>query len=105
MPTLTKRHFMGTAMAVTAGSTLSIDAAAATKKAAMPQTDLIWLDGAPPKNFEGVTLGVPWPRGALKKNASLTVAGAASQSWPIAYWPDGSVKWTAMRPLSIALPS
>lgn len=99
MPTLTKRHFMGTAMAVTAGSALSVEAAAATKKAAakasMPQTDLIWLDGAPPKNFEGVTLGVPWPRGALKKNAPLNVAGAASQSWPIAYWPDGSVKWTA----------
>jgi len=95
MPTLTKRDFMGTAMALTAGSAMAAPAGAATRAAAMPDTELIWLDGAPPKQFEGVTLGVPWPRGALKKNAALTTGAAASQAWPIAYWPDGSVKWTA----------
>jgi hypothetical protein len=64
-------------------------------------TALHWLDGQPPARFEGATLGVPWPRGTLRLPANKTLqftlgAGApAVQSWPLAYWPDGSLKWTA----------
>src|SRR5262245_17187468 len=59
-----------------------------------------WLDDSAPKVDGGVTWGVPWPRGALKANTPFAlrdVAGTeyASQSWPLAYWPDGSLKWTA----------
>lgn len=49
----------------------------------------------------GVTWGVPWRRGELGREESLSLletgGGAALpvQSWPTAYWPDGSVKWSA----------
>lgn len=48
----------------------------------------------------GVTWGVPWQRGILSPTDSLRLydeRGNQSplQSWPMAYWPDGSVKWTA----------
>lgn len=49
----------------------------------------------------GVTWGIPWKKGELRREESLSlVAGEGReawplQSWPTAYWPDGSVKWTA----------
>ncbi|MER7400698.1 Tat pathway signal sequence domain protein [Streptomyces sp. NPDC000151] len=48
----------------------------------------------------GSTLGVPWPKGAYAKDQTFTLTddGGASvpvQTWPLAYWPDGSLKWTA----------
>ncbi|SFU93115.1 hypothetical protein SAMN05216552_101540 [Pseudoduganella namucuonensis] len=73
------------------------------KAAPVSGTALIWLDGKAPARFEGATLGVPWPRGTVKpvgdKTPRFRLAGAgaglAMQSWPLAYWPDGSLKWTA----------
>lgn len=58
---------------------------------------LRWLDSKPAA-ATGVTWGVPWPKGTFSKSdsAHLRVAGGRSlpvQSWPLAYWPDGSVKW------------
>src|SRR5512136_2584021 len=60
---------------------------------------LIWLDGKAPITTIGATCGVPWPRGSFKKGTALslhTSSGEAVpvQSWPLAYWPDGSIKWT-----------
>ena len=60
---------------------------------------LRWLDGQPPTATAGATWGVPWPRGAHAKEATfklLTSSGEAVpvQSWPLAFWPDGSLKWT-----------
>ncbi|NOU79441.1 hypothetical protein GC101_11190 [Paenibacillus sp. LMG 31459] len=48
----------------------------------------------------GVTWGTPWPKGSLMRAEPLSlieVGGGAVpvQSWPTAYWPDGSVKWSA----------
>ena len=63
--------------------------------------ELRWLEGGVPAEFAGgTTWGVPWPRGAFAPDqqfALTTPAGAALpvQSWPTAWWPDGSVKWTA----------
>ncbi|WP_322005586.1 exo-rhamnogalacturonan lyase family protein [Paraburkholderia tropica] len=70
-----------------------------------------WLDGslrATPESFTGATWGVPWPRGAVDAHSAfdLRLAHAAAtptsasgrvalQSWPLAYWPDGSLKWSA----------
>ncbi|HVZ30576.1 MAG TPA: Tat pathway signal sequence domain protein [Asticcacaulis sp.] len=73
---------------------------AATKGAtALPATEAIWLDRAAPAYSEGVTFGVPWPRGTVKKDTAFSLTSAqgnlAVQTWPLAYWPDGSVKWTA----------
>jgi hypothetical protein len=74
--------------------------AVAEAKATVPETPLVWLDGKAPEACDGTTFGVPWPRGALKGNATLkAVSGTTElpvQSWPIAYWPDGSLKWSAI---------
>ncbi|MDI3412435.1 hypothetical protein QKW52_28390 [Bacillus sonorensis] len=64
----------------------------------MAKAELKWLNAAPNASG-GVTWGVPWEIGALQKDdpISITVPDQPApflQSWPLAYWPDGSVKWT-----------
>jgi hypothetical protein len=61
------------------------------------QTDLRWLDV--PRR-QGVAWGVPWPRGTVRPGEPFGLADAEGravpvQSWPLATWPDGSVKWSA----------
>ncbi|MCS0630080.1 Tat pathway signal sequence domain protein [Telluria mixta] len=72
--------------------------AAATPARPTDGAALAWLEGAPAFSA-GTTFGVPWPRGAVRKGQPFVVDGAAgevpAQSWPLAYWPDGSLKWTA----------
>src|SRR5688500_13526156 len=58
-----------------------------------------WLDDRAPATAQGVTWGTPWPRGKLKVTRDLALRDAAGkvsalQSWSLAYWPDGSLKWT-----------
>ncbi len=56
-------------------------------------SDVRWLDDAVPAAHEGQSWGQPWPRGTrLAKGYRL--GEDAVQSWPMAYWPDGSIKWT-----------
>jgi hypothetical protein len=60
---------------------------------------LKWLGKTPSINM-GVTWGIPWKQGELKRNENLSLAdenGKVTEvaTWPTAYWPDGSVKWTA----------
>jgi hypothetical protein len=67
--------------------------------AASPDVSLGWLDRAPPAVEQGVSFGVPWPRGAVQGTQAFELAAGNGpalplQSWPLAYWPDGSVKWT-----------
>jgi hypothetical protein len=56
------------------------------------------LDGKALSLNSGVSFGIPWARGSVKRNAtfSLTAEGKhlPLQSWPLAYWPDGSLKWS-----------
>lgn len=64
------------------------------------EANLGWLEGQPEEGISGATLGVPWPKGEVPGNASFRLgsdSGEAvpSQSWPLAYWPDGSLKWSA----------
>jgi len=57
----------------------------------------MWLDGAPPQSHEGVSWGQPWPRGtrlARDYRRAGGGGGQAIQTWPLAWWPDGSIKWT-----------
>jgi hypothetical protein len=59
-----------------------------------------WLDGVASKVAQGVTWGTPWPRGHLREGKHFALRGGDGkllplQSWPLAYWPDGSLKWTA----------
>ena len=60
---------------------------------------LHWLEGVPVEQ-PGATLGVPWPRGSVKAGTpfglrSSTGENIPVQTWPLATWPDGSLKWTA----------
>src|SRR5204863_7713129 len=64
-----------------------------------PRVKVDWLDHAAPTVATGVSFGLPWPRGAVQKGESLHLIDAKGQSiplqsWPLAYWPDGSLKWT-----------
>lgn len=66
--------------------------------AADPVT-LHWLGGTAPAAPNGITWGVPWPKGALPKETSLALTTADGtalplQTWPVASWPDGSIKWS-----------
>ena len=60
-----------------------------------------WLDGGASAVAQGVTWGTPWPHGAQKGGAYNFGLRDADQkihvlqSWPLAYWPDGSLKFTA----------
>ncbi|MFE2887416.1 Tat pathway signal sequence domain protein [Streptomyces sp. NPDC059272] len=61
---------------------------------------LDWLEDGGLGAAPGSTVGVPWPMGTYQEDQAFAVtdAGGAAvpvQSWPIAYWPDGSLKWTA----------
>ncbi|KAK2735414.1 secreted protein [Colletotrichum kahawae] len=63
-------------------------------------TRVRWLGDTPPAT-SGVTFAVPWRAGACNaKNTvfSCTSEGGRSipvQTWPIGYWPDGTIKWTS----------
>ena len=66
--------------------------------AASPVT-VNWLGGTAPASPVGVSWGVPWPKGAVQPNTPMRLASANGtrvevQTWPVAYWPDGSVKWS-----------
>ncbi|UCS95018.1 Tat pathway signal sequence domain protein [Echinicola marina] len=56
------------------------------------------LESVKNKTESGVTFGIPWPKGQVKKEefVLMTEGGSeqAVQTWPLAYWPDGSLKWT-----------
>ena len=60
---------------------------------------LNWLDGQAPATPQSVSWGVPWPKGQVQKTDALVLKTAngkaiAMQSWPMAYWPDGSLMWS-----------
>ncbi len=59
---------------------------------------LHWLGDHAPVLEQGISWGVPWARGSLSRDQSLVLTSADGksmplQTWPLAYWPDGSVKW------------
>ncbi len=60
-----------------------------------------WLDGAAPAAPDGVSWGVPWPEGKIQKSTPLALHSADGksipvQTWTLAYWPDGSIKWSGL---------
>ena len=65
-----------------------------------PRVPLRWLENPPHLAFSGTTWGVAWPRGQVSPDQDFSLRGASGQpqtlqSWPQAYWPDGSIKWSA----------
>ncbi|MDP9173805.1 MAG: Tat pathway signal sequence domain protein [Planctomycetota bacterium] len=68
---------------------------------AAPVVSVNWLDSSPPPAPCGISWGVPWPRGLVSKNQTFALKDSDGkslplQSWPLAYWPDGSIKWTGL---------
>ncbi len=63
------------------------------------EVPLSWI-GDTPKSDVPVTFGVPFDSGAVSRTTPLTLASPNSEfsteSWPLAFWPDGSVKWAAV---------
>lgn len=60
---------------------------------------LKWLQADKVSGATGVSWGVPWPRGTVKKGQTFTLSTSDGrnlpvQTWPMAYWPDGSLKWS-----------
>ncbi len=77
---------------VSGGAAAAVAEVEATE-AAGGATVLRWLE-RPCR--QGVTWGVPWPRGAVRPGVPFALAdGTPVQSWTTATWPDGSVKWSA----------
>ena len=84
-------HFLAAASAL--GVVLTSGRAAPEQSASIK-----WLDNTPVPLAAGVSFGVPWPRGAVAKTQAFTLNTAdgrvlPAQTWPLAYWPDGSLKW------------
>ena len=95
----TRRHVVqsGAALAVTAA--VPQHAQGATSRVLEQTAELSWLGGTPAKVDTELVWGTPWPRGALSASTKfqLTTQNGKSvpvQSWPLAYWPDGTLKWT-----------
>ncbi|MCF7761146.1 MAG: Tat pathway signal sequence domain protein [Cephaloticoccus sp.] len=107
MPPITRREFVAkTALAAAAAQLVSSlrasEPAAPTPSAPTPPgtAPVRWLDGNAPPAQVGTTWGTAWPRGRHARDTTFalnTVAGDAVpvQSWPLATWPDGTLKWTA----------
>ncbi len=97
MSKLTRRQAIGvmaTPIPLTQRALAAQAAAAADHLPAMT-----WLGGSAPERTCGVSWGVPWARSAMKSGQQFSLASASGgqlplQSWTLAYWPDGSIKWT-----------
>ncbi|MGA3287012.1 MAG: DUF6250 domain-containing protein [Bacteroidota bacterium] len=62
---------------------------------------LSWLGGNPPLISTGVSWGVPLLEGKIDPSTCFSLKNAQGQtlpvqSWPLAYWPDGSLKWVGL---------
>lgn len=106
MTPLTRREFVQRTALLAAitqlgRGALSADAATPVRaRAAGDSAALRWLDGAPPALMPGVTWGRPWARGQHARDAQFALQTREGQpvplqTWPLAFWPDGSLKWTA----------
>lgn len=62
---------------------------------------LSWLGGKPPTLSTGVSWGVPLPEGKFNPSTKFSLKNEKGQempvqSWQMAYWPDGSLKWIGL---------
>jgi hypothetical protein len=97
---VTRREVMQSGVLLAVAATLPMSATEAKPASASLFADLHWLGGGKPGSRDTeLVWGVPWPRGALPRATTFqltTSSGSplAVQSWPLAFWPDGSLKWT-----------
>ena len=98
---ISRRQFLSTSAALTLATPIAAQQGGGGASAPNPAPGawVRWLDGGAPAVDAGVTWGTPWPRGRQRaRQYALRDAGGRLvplQSWPLAWWPDGSLKWTA----------
>jgi YetA-like protein len=72
--------------------------AAHSAAAPLPSVALSWLGQEPPHVPTGISWGVPWAQGVVERDSTFNLIAQSKslpvQTWPLAYWPDGSVKWS-----------
>lgn len=111
MNPITRRNFVRSAALATAGTRLINLLPAATPlptplAAIMPKPSrpgaapVRWIDGQAPQVGNGATWGVAWPEGNHAADTAWAMRSVDGQpvpvqSWPLATWPDGSLKWSA----------
>ncbi|KAI0075597.1 hypothetical protein K474DRAFT_1708867 [Panus rudis PR-1116 ss-1] len=72
----------------------------APKPRADDGADVHWLDGKAPTSVPtGTAFGLPWAKGEIDRTTAIAAVtsdgtGVPLQTWPLAYWPDGTLKWT-----------
>ncbi|MCD0445377.1 hypothetical protein LO763_17335 [Glycomyces sp. A-F 0318] len=96
-----RRSLLATGAGVAAAAALLDGSPARAQTAADPGPDSVelkWLEGAPAES-PGSTWGVPWGQGRFPGDQAFKLTGSDGaavpvQTWPLAYWPDGSLKWT-----------
>ncbi|MEO6005859.1 MAG: hypothetical protein ABIZ04_25790 [Opitutus sp.] len=59
------------------------------------------LEPVPADLAQGISWGVPWAQGTVARDSSFSLVDAQGrtlllQTWPLAYWPDGSLKWSGL---------
>ncbi|MFT3744522.1 MAG: hypothetical protein QM785_09510 [Pyrinomonadaceae bacterium] len=61
------------------------------------EVSLKLLDGKPVDTETGLSFGVPFAKGVVKPGTKFALNASNKQlvlqSWPLAFWPDGSIKW------------
>jgi hypothetical protein len=108
---LTRRRFLKTST-LAAGAGLSLpdllrsvaantpsgDSTSASGSEQPVEVSMQLLDGKPLSLDSGVSFGVPWAQGSVLRTSTFRLSSEGKhlslQSWPLAYWPDGSLKWT-----------
>ena len=85
---ITRRDALG--LMASAASASATQQQAGAQAAGGNAVSVHWLGGAPPPIECGVSWGVPWPRGTVRKEQTfaLTAADGAAlpvQSWTLAY--------------------
>ncbi|SEG81097.1 hypothetical protein SAMN05216223_112165 [Actinacidiphila yanglinensis] len=107
---LNRRTFLGGASVAAAALALGSNGRAAAAAGPPPDgapagapgpaqgVDMHWVDGRPAATT-GTAWGVPWPKGQVAAGSGFALRDSGGdqvpvQSWPLAYWPDGTLKWT-----------
>ena len=60
-----------------------------------------WLDDRNSEPEFGVSWGIPFSKGEVQSGDTFSLTDNTGtkipvQNWPMAYWPDGSIKWTGL---------
>jgi len=67
--------------------------------AQLESVPIVWLGDEASPVRSGISWGVPWPKNTVHKEQIFTLTTSDGtklpvQTWPLAYWPDGSLKWS-----------